>query len=60
MTIDTITTAKKVIDLQIKALKKLKGSLDVSFNNAVNTIAKCKSKIIYKCIRMGTWEIFWD
>ena len=46
MTIDTITTAKKVIDLQIKALKKLKGSLDVSFNNAVNTIAKCKSKII--------------
>ena len=46
MTKDIITTAKKVIDLQIKALKKLKGSLDLSFNNAVNTIAKCKSKII--------------
>ncbi len=46
MSKDTITTAKKVIDLQIKALKKLKKSLDISFHNAVNTIAKCKSKVI--------------
>ena len=34
---------KSVIDLQIRALKKLKYSLDDSFNNAIN---KCKSKII--------------
>ena len=37
---------RSVIDLQIKALKKLKYSLDDSFNKAVNTINKCKSKII--------------
>ncbi len=46
MSKDTITTAKKVIDLQIKALKKLKNSVDLSFHNAVNTIAKCNSKVI--------------
>ena len=37
---------KSVIDLQIRALKKLKYSLDDSFNKAVNAINKCKSKII--------------
>ena len=37
---------KNVIDLQIKALKKLKNNLDISFNNAVNTISKCKSKVV--------------
>ena len=37
---------KNVIDLQIKALKKLKYSIDDSFNKAVNAIIKCKSKII--------------
>ena len=37
---------KNVIDLQIKALKKLRYSLDESFNKAVNAITKCKSKII--------------
>ena len=37
---------KNVIDLQIKALRKLRYSLDESFNKAVNTITKCKSKII--------------
>jgi len=46
MSKDSITTAKQVIDLQIKALKKLKNSLDTSFHNAVNIIAKCKSKVI--------------
>ena len=46
MSKDSITTAKQVIDLQIKALKKLKNSLDLSFHNAVNIIAKCKSKVI--------------
>ena len=35
-----------VIDLQIKALKKLKYSLDNSFEKAVNVIHKCKSKVI--------------
>ena len=37
---------KEVIDLQIKALRKLKNSLNESFKDAVNTIAKCKSKVI--------------
>jgi arabinose-5-phosphate isomerase len=37
---------KEVLDLQIKALKKLKSSIDKSFNDAVNLIAKCKSKVI--------------
>ena len=37
---------KDVIDLQIKALKKLKSSIDVSFYKAVKTISKCKSKVI--------------
>jgi arabinose-5-phosphate isomerase len=37
---------KEVIDLQIKALKKLRNSLDDSFNQAVNVISKCKSKTI--------------
>ena len=37
---------KEVIDLQIKALKKLKNSLDYSFDKAVKEINKCKSKVI--------------
>jgi len=37
---------KEVIDLQIKALKKLRGSIDESFTKAVKTILKCKSKVI--------------
>jgi arabinose-5-phosphate isomerase len=38
--------AKNVIDLEIKALKKLKYSINNSFNDAVEAIAKCQSKII--------------
>ena len=38
--------AKSVIDLEIKALKKLKKSINSSFNEAVETIAKCQSKVI--------------
>ena len=38
--------AKNVIELQIKALKKLKNSIDQSFINAVKTIKRCKSKVI--------------
>ena len=38
--------AKTVIDLEIKALKKLKGSINNSFNNAVDAIVKCQSKVI--------------
>ena len=38
--------AKNVIDLQIKALKKLKNSIDNSFEDAVKIIHKCKSKVI--------------
>mgnify|MGYP006095652053 CR=1 FL=1 len=38
--------AKDVIDLEIFALKKLKNSINNSFNKAVNAITKCQSKII--------------
>ena len=38
--------AKSVIDLEIKALKKLKGSINNSFNDAVEAIANCQSKVI--------------
>ena len=37
---------QNVIDLQIKALKKLKNSMNTSFNQAVRLISKCKSKVI--------------
>ena len=37
---------KNVIELQIKALKKLKNSLNKPFNDAVKAILKCKSKVI--------------
>ena len=38
--------AKNVIDLEIKALIKLKNSINNSFNEAVNAIVKCQSKVI--------------
>ena len=38
--------AKSVIDLEIKALKKLKNSINNSFNNAVEAITNCQSKVI--------------
>ena len=41
-----INIAKKVIDLEIQALQKLKKKIDSSFNKAVIEIAKCKSKVI--------------
>ncbi len=37
---------KEVVDLQIKALKKLRSSIDESFDEAVRIIHKCKSKVI--------------
>jgi len=37
---------KKVIDLQIKALDKLNKSLGKSFNEAVDLLSKCQSKVI--------------
>ncbi len=43
---DSLKIGKAVIDLQIKALKKLKNSIDNNFNKAVNSLAKCKSKVI--------------
>ncbi len=39
--------ARGVIDLEIKALKKLKKSISNSFNQAVDAIVKCQSKIIF-------------
>ena len=38
--------AKNVIDLEIKALQKLKKSINSSFDEAVNAIVKCQSKVI--------------
>ena len=46
MTKKFIPLAKKVIDLEIQALQKLKKKIDTSFNRAVVEIAKCKSKVI--------------
>ena len=38
--------AKNVINLEIKALQKLKKNINNSFNEAVIQIAKCQSKVI--------------
>ena len=38
--------AKKVLDLEITALKRLRNSINNTFVDAVNLIAKCKSKVI--------------
>ena len=38
--------AKEVIDLEIKALQKLKKTLNRNFDKAVNAIVNCQSKII--------------
>ena len=46
MTKKFIPLAKKVIDLEIQALQKLKKKIDNSFNKAVVEIVKCKSKVI--------------
>jgi arabinose-5-phosphate isomerase len=37
---------RNVIELEIKALKKLKNSINKSFSDVVNAISKCKSKVI--------------
>ena len=37
---------KNVIELQIQALKKLKKSINRSFNEAIEAIVKCQSKVI--------------
>ena len=44
--IKSISTAKDVINLEIKALKSLKKNINNSFNRAVIQIAKCQSKVI--------------
>ncbi len=41
-----ISTATEVINLEIKALQKLKKNINKSFTNAVIKIAKCQSKVI--------------
>ena len=38
--------AKNVIDLEIRALRKLKNSINNSFDEAVDSITKCQSKVI--------------
>ena len=41
-----IKIAKKVIDLQIQALNKVKSSIGKSFNDTINLIERCQSKVI--------------
>jgi arabinose-5-phosphate isomerase len=41
-----VSIAQNVINLEIKALQKLKKSINKSFNEAVIQIAKCQSKVI--------------
>ena len=41
-----ISTAQDVINLEIKALQKLKKNINNSFNRAVIQIARCQSKVI--------------
>ena len=43
---EIISIGKGVIDLQIKALRKLKNSLDYNFQRAIKKIITCKSKVI--------------
>ena len=43
---DINEVGKNVVELQIKALKKLKNSIDNNFTKAVKAILKCKSKVI--------------
>ena len=38
--------AKKVIELEIKSLRKLKKYINTSFNSAVEIIGNCQSKVI--------------
>ena len=49
---DVKKIAKDVIDLEIIALKKLKKSINNSFDEAVNVISKCQSKVII----CGVWK----
>ena len=41
-----VSVAKDVINLEIKALQKLKRSINKSFGEAVIQITKCQSKVI--------------
>ena len=41
-----IKFAKNIIELEIKALQKLKKGLNNSFNQAVSQIVKCQAKVI--------------
>lgn len=43
---NSIKIGKEVIELQIKALKKLKNSFNQSFDEAVNIISKCKFRVL--------------
>ena len=38
--------ARKVIDLQVDALRKVKNSLGKSFNQAIDLLSRCQSKVI--------------
>ena len=47
-----VKIAKDVLDLEILALRKLKKSLNKSFEQAVNAIVNCKSKVIVCGVRV--------
>ena len=41
-----VSIAKEVINLEIKALQKLKNNINSSFALAATQIAKCQSKVV--------------
>ena len=45
--LDIIQEGKKVFDLELKAINKVKDELDERFENIVNTILECKGKVIF-------------
>ena len=54
--------AKNVIDLEIKALQKLKRSINNSFTKAVDVLVKCQGKIILSGVGKSfliASKIFW-
>ena len=46
MSFKNLEIAKKVIELEISSLKKLKKSISSIFNQAVELISNCQSKVI--------------
>lgn len=43
---DTISIGKDVFDIEIKELQRIKETLDIQFENAVNLIFQCKGRVV--------------